>query len=329
VIPTSSPTAAFIYFDDILIASENAIDAESFTESIIQQFIDHHLIVNMRKTIRRATSSISFLGYTITAPHYNDTWITTASVPPTLPGPNRPLSAMGARMIAGALLWKSRLTLPFVAPLFYHRDGAHLTTSTSSLLSSAASLATRVRQFVPGCWAAARSRIALSTTTFFTDANAVHGRAACISTDGFCRSWRIPQFLLHQRHHTAQQLAELYAVYRTIRIVFARKLFNALVVSDSTSALSSMIRLSPKGNRERARLLRHVAWLRAEQPRHHIIFGFIRSEYNPADPLTHDPPVHDEARARLSHIQHVYPIPGLRPHTDRCQAVVRCPVFGD
>ena len=321
-ISTSSRTAAFVYLDDILVASENKEDAEKYTESILKLLRARGLRANMTKTITTASSTVNFLGYMVSAQQYNETWIKTIPIPLQRPG-QRPVSAREAMGIAGALLWRCPLTLPFVAPLYYHIRGP-LSTTNQFLLTSAASLATRARIYVPGQWVATRVRTALSTTTYFTDANASHGLAACIDRDGRSRIWRIPNFILRYRRHTAQQVAELYAIYRTLKIALTQNFHPITIVSDSTSALTSVLRLSPKGNKERARLLRHLAQLRVDRPRHHITFAYIPTEMNPADPLTHHPTDEDEARQRVLRTEWCFPIPGLITRRRTCPSVIQC-----
>jgi hypothetical protein len=321
-IETSTPTAAFVYIDDVLVASDDPADAERFTTSIIRVIRRRGLKVNMTKTIRRATSTVDFLGYTICAPRYDDTWIQSSSSSTiSLPG-LRPVSAKQAVVLAGALLWRCPLTLPFVAPLYYH-VGGRLNHAVAQLLSSAASLAARARRYVPGRWTSVPARTHDINHAFFCDANATTGLAACVLPDGTSRTWRIPSFITSSRHHTRQQIAELYALSRTVRLAFSRSR-TATIVSDSASALASMLRLSPRRSFLRGLLLRQTAYLRADHPRHDFIFAFVRSEWNPADPLTHASQRMDWVAARLANLHFLDPVPGIRRPDSYCPGVIEC-----
>lgn len=293
----STRTYVFVYLDDVLVAAKNAADAEAARNIICNCLRRQGFRINMEKSSLTPSTSIHFIGYNITT-----TFIHPILRSIVMPTRGTSITSSSAKSLAGAFLWRSQLTLPFLLRLFRH-PGGPLPADIVSDLTSATHIVARAHTYVPGYWRPVSIRTHTQPSTYFCDANAKHRRAACITSAGAIHQWIIPTPYYH-----SQQLAELYAVVRAIHLIFRQPNPRARVVSDSASALFSVIRMSPGADFRRARLLRSVSRLRVTVPKHYVDFGYVTTVQNPADPMTHVP----AAPRRAADLLHAHPTV-LRP----------------
>jgi hypothetical protein len=330
----STPTQAFVYLDDVIIMSDNYDDAVAATDSVVRSFERAGFVLNMRKSVLTPTSSISALGYFITSPSRALTRVSPASPSLLLNAPahlcNRFVTRRHALAVAGALLWAAPRVLPHLQPLYAHvvahRRPTVFPRAVIQAVASAAYLAARDTWSMDR-WEALPHQMVRDTlhppTTIFCDASASRGIAACVSLDACTRRiWRLPAWL-RADCADAQQDAELYGLCRTVLLALSRRVPH-IVVSDSATALWAARRLSSGAFRPlRALLLRRLSECAHARPHHDIRFAYIRSENNPADPLTHARWSHRDVDNRLRRVEKVLPLPG-RPgrSTLRSSAVI-------
>lgn len=204
------------------------------------------------------------------------------------------------RRFAGAVQWWAPHALPFLSPLFAELCRAPRRAMPRPHLRPALTAALRVVFRVASCgldntatWqpvTAPRSRPVCVPydAAVFCDAAADCARAG-YATFGAYSSRNLPRWLMRtaRTRAQAQQLAELFAlVVATKRAIrFSHRVGRrVLVVSDSSSALLSVLRLpahvySP----HRALLLRRVVLARLSFPQHNVRFAYVESKHNIAD----------------------------------------------
>lgn len=305
-----------LYIDDILIFARSHTDAARFVSVLVADLRRIGFVISPKSKLTPSPSVVAL----------GARWdVRTSSVFPLVTVSSlRELRSciLRARFrrsdllrLVGSLLWWSPLALPFLGPVFAEISHGPVNVRVRRRIVipllraiEVVHLTVRRGSYGGSQWAAVSAPISVPTDRLcFVDAAAALGRVGYVSERGYA-SRRLPAWLFSSSSHTDQQLAELFAcVVATKRAVRAG--VPTVVVSDSASSLSSVLRLSaPVSSPSRALLLRRLAYARARWPQHHVLFAFMRGVDNPADA-----PSRGRGAGPLASSYRVLPVPGLPP----------------
>lgn len=289
-LPKPRDAVVAVYLDDILVAAATATRAEAVAAAIATALSAAGFSVAEEKSQLSAAQQVEYIGFrwsscgtsTPIAP------CTPAEVRAALCG--RPLTTRLAARVAGRVLWGAPYLAPFLLPLRVAQPGSPTPRAAINAAAAAASLAARALSSPTGEWRAFKAGDRLGPAVIFTDAAASVGMAAVVlvvrNRRPVVRSWRIPAWATRGvRDARDQQVGELYALSRAVRLLVARGHWDCTVVSDSASALWTALRMRPRSHTQAA-LLRPLAELRAKHPGLRMRFAFTPSEANPADPAS-------------------------------------------
>lgn len=283
---------ASVYFDDVLLASRQD-DSSTLRRAALslQAFLQSHgLLVNLAKSSLVPGPVARYLGFTLCARG-------TATVSNGV-GPRDVRRALNGRSswrtratVVGAIRWHRPRVAPLLRPLeMTLRSPGSLYVPRAAIGAAAeAALIARSQPVTPtppvGVFAKGDS---VSRVLVFVDASATSGRAGYVlcEADRVCavRSLTIPRWVrspVDAAPERLQQVCELFALVCAVGFAFSLRSATAsseppLVVSDSTSAIFSLLR-------GRARDLRRSLILRRALHYRRFDLAYIVSSSNPAD----------------------------------------------
>lgn len=335
------------YLDDVLLMSFDSTLLQSATQSIVDDLTLKGFIVSMKKTVLIPTSTITWLNKLISATP------TSVSITPTVDSlisayvlttlvfakvwPRKVL-----RSLTGLLTWMSlpaRLTLPFLQPThrwLLSKSTPFLPRHVRQHLLKGLSLLDRETTSPTFSWSP--PPLPARQWWFFYDASAEEGFIGIVVSPPFNAPALVYSFPLPHSISVlgpnGQQLAELYALKRTVQLIVSHRLDCALLLGDNSSSIYTVLKFSCKASdTKRAKLLRQIAYAVSARPSLQLHIGFIPSEFNPADAPSHP---HGNFRAKsVKMLRFVRTHPGyiamcedqFPSHRQRCLSDVRLPAW--